>query len=137
MFYKRANSVGAFTALIASFVVSAVLYTMTKQGMIDLTFVNRIWIIFLMCLALGIAASHMTNRLLVGLARFNTFSKVSLFGLAFFMSACGVATNRLADNELGPKTIGRHVLTADGTQKAGWPGSGTEFAFARAETWDA
>ena len=67
--------------------------------------------------------------LLVGLARFNTFSKVSLIGLAFFMSACGVATNRLADNELGPKTIGRHVLTADGTQKAGWPGSGTEFAF--------
>jgi len=61
MFYKRANSVGAFTALIASFVVSAVLYTMTKQGMIDLTFVNRIWIIFLMCLALGIAASHMTK----------------------------------------------------------------------------
>jgi len=50
------------------------------------------------------------RRLLVGLARFNTFSK-------------------LADNELGPKTIGRHVLTADGTQKAGWPGSGTEFAF--------
>jgi SSS family solute:Na+ symporter len=61
MFYKRANSVGAFTALIASFVVSAILYTMTKQGMIDLTFVNRIWIIFLMCLALGIAASHMTK----------------------------------------------------------------------------
>lgn len=31
------------------------------------------------------------RRLLVGLARFNTFSKVSLLGLAFFMSACGVA----------------------------------------------
>ena len=61
MFYKRANSVGAFTALIVSVVVSAILYTLTKTGAIDLNFVNRIWFIFLACLGLGIVASHLTK----------------------------------------------------------------------------
>ena len=61
MFYQRANSVGAFTALIVSVIVSGILYTLTKMGTIELTFVNRIWIIFLMCILLAIAASHMTQ----------------------------------------------------------------------------
>ena len=61
MFYRRANSKGAFTALIVSVVVSLILYQLTERGAIDLSFVNRIWVIFLVCVALGIIVSHMTE----------------------------------------------------------------------------
>jgi len=61
MFYKRANSIGAFTALIVSVIVSGVLYKLTKMGSIELSFVNRIWVIFLMCMVLAIVASHLTK----------------------------------------------------------------------------
>ena len=57
MFYQRANAVGAFVALGISIVVSLAF----KFGFPDFSFVNRIWVVFLLCVALGIAASHLTT----------------------------------------------------------------------------
>lgn len=57
-----------------------------------------------------------------------TFSKVSLFGLAFFMAGCS-AGEASGDAENAQRMLGRTVLTDSGTHKAGWPGSGIEFAF--------
>jgi len=57
MFFKSANSVGAFTALIVSVVVSLVF----KFGFPDFSFVNRIWVVFLLCMALSLIVSQMTK----------------------------------------------------------------------------
>ncbi|MGB6230293.1 MAG: sodium/solute symporter [Litorimonas sp.] len=57
MFYARANSAGAFAALIASVLVSVIF----KFAFPDFAFVNRIWVIFLLCMGLGIAVSHLTT----------------------------------------------------------------------------
>ncbi len=57
MFFRRTNSTGAFAALIASVVVSLLF----KFGAPDFTFVNRIWVVFLLCMALGILASRLTT----------------------------------------------------------------------------
>jgi len=56
MFFRRTNSTGAFVALIVSVVVSL----MFKFGAPDFTFVNRIWVVFLLCMVLGIVASRLT-----------------------------------------------------------------------------
>jgi len=47
MFFQRTNSVGAFAALIVSVLT-------------DISFVNRIWAIFLLCMVSGIIASRLT-----------------------------------------------------------------------------
>lgn len=57
MFYQRANSAGAFTALAVSVLVSLVF----KFGMPDFSFVNRIWVVFLLCVGLGIVVSVLTS----------------------------------------------------------------------------
>ena len=57
MFFQRTNSAGAFTALGVSIVMSLVL----KFGAPDIQFVNRIWIIFLLCMLAGILVSRMTE----------------------------------------------------------------------------
>jgi len=56
MFYKRTNSTGAFAMLFVSVAVSALFYFAFP----DFPFVNRIWVIFLGCLAIGAAVSHIT-----------------------------------------------------------------------------
>jgi len=56
MFYKRTNSAGAFAMLGVSVLVSAVFYFEFP----DFPFVNRIWVIFLGCLAAGAIVSHIT-----------------------------------------------------------------------------
>jgi len=58
MFYKRTNSVGAFTMLAVSVLVSAVFYFAFP----DFPFVNRIWVIFLGCLVAEAIASHLTAQ---------------------------------------------------------------------------
>jgi len=50
MFVQRTNSIGAFTALGVSVIVSLIF----KFGAPDFSFVNRIWVVFLLCMALGI-----------------------------------------------------------------------------------
>ena len=45
------------------------------------------------------------------------------------MSACGSADMGNAEDDIVLQTLGRYVWTEDDKQKAGWPGSGTEFAF--------
>ena len=57
MFYKWSNSEGAFTVLILSVLLSIVL----KLYAPDLTFVNRIWVVFLLSTAAGIVVSHMSD----------------------------------------------------------------------------
>ncbi len=57
MFVQKTNSTGAFTALIVSVVVSLVF----KFGLPDFSFVNRIWVVFLLCMILGVAASTLTT----------------------------------------------------------------------------
>ena len=57
MFYKWSNSEGAFTVLILSVLLSIVL----KLYAPDLTFVNRIWVVFLLSTAAGIIVSHMSD----------------------------------------------------------------------------
>ena len=57
MFFQRTNSAGAFAALGVSIVMSLVL----KFGAPDIQFVNRIWIIFLLCMLAGIVVSRMTQ----------------------------------------------------------------------------
>ena len=53
MFFQRTNSAGAFAALIVSVVVSLVF----KFGAPDFSFVNRIWVVFLLCMLAGLVAS--------------------------------------------------------------------------------
>lgn len=60
MFYKRANGAGAATALIVSVALSIVFYVMLKSGALEIQFVNRIWIVFLASLVLGVVVSHLT-----------------------------------------------------------------------------
>ena len=56
MFYKRTNSAGAFAMLFTSIIVSIIFYTAFDS----FPFVNRIWVIFLGCLAIGALVSHLT-----------------------------------------------------------------------------
>jgi len=56
MFFQRTNSVGAFAALIVSVLTSLIF----KFGLPDISFVNRIWAIFLLCMVSGIIASRLT-----------------------------------------------------------------------------
>jgi len=56
MFFQRTNSVGAFAALIVSVLTSLIF----KFGLPDISFVNRIWAIFLLCMLSGIIASRLT-----------------------------------------------------------------------------
>jgi len=58
MFYQRANSAGAFTALFISVAVSIVF----AVALPDFSFVNRIWVVFLLCIGLGILVSHVTAQ---------------------------------------------------------------------------
>ena len=58
MFYKRTNSAGAFAMLITSVVVSVISYAAFES----FPFVNRIWVIFLGCLAIGALVSHLTEQ---------------------------------------------------------------------------
>lgn len=53
MFFQRANALGAFTALFISIGVSLIF----KFWFPDFPFVNRIWIVFLLCMILGLLAS--------------------------------------------------------------------------------
>jgi len=57
MFFQRANSAGAFAALIISVLVSLVF----KFAFPDFSFVNRIWVVFLMCMASALIVSRMTE----------------------------------------------------------------------------
>jgi len=57
MFYKRTNSAGAFAMLFVSVAVSAIFYFAFP----GFPFVNRIWVIFLGCLAIGAIVSHVTS----------------------------------------------------------------------------
>lgn len=57
MFYKATNSAGAFAMLFISVAVSAVFYFAFP----DFPFVNRIWVIFLGCLAVGAIVSKLTS----------------------------------------------------------------------------
>ncbi|MEP6343127.1 MAG: sodium/sugar symporter [Maricaulaceae bacterium] len=56
MFAKRTNSQGAFAALIISVAASLIF----KFAFPDFSFVNRIWIVFLMCMGGGIVVSKLT-----------------------------------------------------------------------------
>ena len=58
MFFKSANSAGAFAALVVSVVVSIIF----AQAFPNFSFVNRIWVIFLLCMVLGLVVSAMTGK---------------------------------------------------------------------------
>lgn len=60
MFFHRSNAQGAFATLIASVLVSLIFYFMDKAGQINIAFVNRIWLVFLICMGLGLIVSRMT-----------------------------------------------------------------------------
>ncbi len=57
-FWKRANKYGAFALLISS----AVLSVAAKILLPDLPFVLRIWIVFLICIVVGVLASLLTPK---------------------------------------------------------------------------
>lgn len=57
MFYQKTNSAGAFTALILSVLLS-ILFKLVFPGF---EFVNRIWVVFLLCILCGIGVSHVEN----------------------------------------------------------------------------
>ena len=57
MFFKSTNSAGAFTALFVSVVVSLAF----KLGAPDFSFVNRIWVVFLLCMVLALIVSRFTT----------------------------------------------------------------------------
>ncbi len=57
MFFKRANEFGAFTALFVSVAASILLKVFAP----DLSFVNRIWVIFLLCMVLALIVSAFTS----------------------------------------------------------------------------
>ncbi|MDG1826918.1 MAG: sodium/sugar symporter [Henriciella sp.] len=56
-FWKRANREGAFALLFSS----VVLNLMAKFGLPDMPFVLRIWIVFLICLVIGVIVSLLTS----------------------------------------------------------------------------
>ena len=56
MFYKRTNSTGAFAMLAVTLIAS---YGM-KAFLPEIEFVNRVWITFLSCLAVGAIVSHVS-----------------------------------------------------------------------------
>ena len=58
MFFKSCNSAGAFTALIISVVVSLIF----KFAFPDFPFVNRIWVVFLLCMFLALVVSNFTTK---------------------------------------------------------------------------
>lgn len=58
MFYKPTNSAGAYAMLFVSVIVSVLL----KLFAPDFPFVNRIWVIFLGCLAIGAIVSAITTK---------------------------------------------------------------------------
>lgn len=55
-FWKRANTAGAFALLISSIVLNLA----AKFGLPDMPFVLRIWIVFLMCVVVGVIVSLIT-----------------------------------------------------------------------------
>ena len=57
MFFQKANSAGAFAALIISVVVSLIF----KFAFPDFQFVNRIWVVFLLCMAVALIVSRFTT----------------------------------------------------------------------------
>ena len=57
-FWKRANKEGAFALLISSIGLSVA----AKLLLPDLPFVVRIWIVFLICVVVGVGVSLMTAR---------------------------------------------------------------------------
>jgi len=57
MFFPRTNNVGAFVALIVSVFVSLIF----KFAFPDFSFVNRIWVVFLLCMVLALVASAVTH----------------------------------------------------------------------------
>jgi len=56
-FWRRANTAGAFALLISS----VVLNLMAKFGLPDMPFVLRIWIVFLICILIGVLVSLATK----------------------------------------------------------------------------
>jgi len=83
MFFKSTNSAGAFTALIVSVIGSLIF----KFGLPDFSFVNRIWVIFLLCMVLALVVSQLTagpreNQLLkAGDVSFATKSNFNLWSI--------------------------------------------------------
>jgi len=81
MFFPKTNSTGAFTALIVSVVVSLVF----KFAMPEFSFVNRIWVVFLLCMVTALIASSASTapakeRLLaLGDVNFKTSSSFNLW----------------------------------------------------------
>jgi len=57
MFFQKANSKGAFTALFTSVFVYGIFYFLIPS----FPFVNRIWVVFLLCMILGVIASIATT----------------------------------------------------------------------------
>ncbi|MEM8616171.1 MAG: sodium/solute symporter [Pseudomonadota bacterium] len=56
-FWKRANAPGAFALLISSVVLNLA----AKFGLPDMAFVLRIWIVFLLCLVVGVVVSMLSS----------------------------------------------------------------------------
>jgi len=56
-FWKRANTAGAFALLISSILLNLA----AKFGLPDMPFVLRIWIVFLICLVIGVIVSLVTK----------------------------------------------------------------------------
>ncbi|MEO0714671.1 MAG: sodium/sugar symporter [Pseudomonadota bacterium] len=56
-FWKRANAAGAFALLISSVALNLA----AKVGLPDMPFVLRIWIVFLICLVIGVVVSLLTS----------------------------------------------------------------------------
>lgn len=57
MFFQRTNSAGAFAALIISVVVSLIF----KFAFPEFSFVNRIWVVFLLCMIAGVVVSRIAE----------------------------------------------------------------------------
>lgn len=61
-FWKRTNTPGAFAVLLGSVGLSFVFWLMDANGSLDLPFVIRIWVVFMACLAIGVAVSLVTGK---------------------------------------------------------------------------
>lgn len=81
MFFPKTNAVGAFTALIVSVVISLIF----KFALPDFSFVNRIWVVFLLCMATAMISSAVSaaparERLLpIGDVNFKTSSSFNVW----------------------------------------------------------
>ena len=81
MFFPKTNAVGAFTALIVSVVISLIF----KFALPDFSFVNRIWVVFLLCMVTAMIASAVSTapareRLLpIGDVNFKTSASFNLW----------------------------------------------------------